>query len=1453
MPSTLDKGGGDVTIGNWLDNPRTMVFTKAGENDVTLTWEVSTDDGLTWELSGVAPVPTSTPTEPAPTDVTVGTVAATSILLSWSGNDEAENYLVQFRHSGQDWDDAKQYQTSETSLSDASVFDDNQLVESTAYTIRVGAVYDNGDTTSWSDSASATTAKADAGLVGPPNFTVDYVGGTFALLDWDPPRINGNPYWDYHEVNRGTPYTIQFRTIGQEWDEGLEWVTSYHFLYDLGDFEDQPLSTGTTYQVRVGVEWPEGFYFPAGMGWSAIKTITTQASDPIGNAPGSVQLTETGSDYVKITWTEPSGFIWIDRRYRIQFRESGQTWDEALEYQTSWYEFDDTVLQPSTSYSIRVGAKWPGGTRWAGTFSATTNAAAPPDKITIMNSPIKNGQLYLNWIPRADNGAAIEAWQVELGDVDADGVFNPGPSFCLTPAHNGFSGRTHDADGKIDWARARMDHGSHYQARVRGYNAAGWGEWSDIRWAYHASVSWTTDELTASCGVIDSLELGTVSGSYILLDGWTGGIGAEHYLVQFRTDGQEWSEAVQLQTSESSLTDSTLFAADPLSPETEYEIRVGAVYDDGETTEWSDSVTATTRPLHDLPNQVSNLEVHLNGSFIEVSFAVPYDGGKSAIDMFELQVDDYGNQFGLDSSDYDYCITAANNSSFSASEGETVTARIAIPSGFGDSHVKVRAHNGNGWIDYRAKYYSEFQRSATLPHDADLVSGPCLEDRPDRLLYASREADSFELTWQPAAGLPEGREYEVQIRLRDATTWDDALVYRTTATRLEPADFASNPLSPNTRYEMRVGADWEDGMRWAEKTARWTTRALYEGADRIDFMHDWASDGTWIDNDIIRAGDELVARFEVPYDGGQSTIDMYEVQLGRTFSNFNAEHHFCITAENNTTFSAEQHAIVSFKLNVPEGFDGTIIRVQAHTTDYGWAQNWSRYSDTHPITQADALPYDADLTSAAGCNSNAYAIYLQTGEIDHTSIELGWVAPTLPANEIAHYLVQFRTDGQEWTDGKEYQTSTASLSAADFASNPLTQDTAYEIRVGTVYDDGTTAWSGLISARSRHDRPDPVAHGGLVLSSDDWSSGVASFTVPYDGGTSIDMFEVELDTEQLGPDSDSTTYSFCVTAENNSSFSATAGDVVRVKINLADGYAGTHTRVRAHNANGWGEYSSSTRDNAYGTPGEADLSSGPCLAAAPTNVRIVVRDADFVSLLWQPAEELAEGRGYEVQIRTPGQDWSEALSYNSADTALSGADFASNLLSADTAYELRVGADHAAGMQWSETQSFSTRALIDSIERMRFNWLRDGWQYFVGMTEVFHDGETLIGSFRVPYDGGSAIDRFEFILDTDKSDDRPYPYNFSADARFCITAENNTTFSAEQGQTVRFKVDLPDGFNGWYAKVRAHNSDGWSGASSAWMFDSLSDDWTPDEFPYDADLASDGACPTEDDEEEEEE
>jgi len=60
------------------------------------------------------------------------------------------------------------------------------------------------------------------------------------------------------------------------------------------------------------------------------------------------------------------------------------------------------------------------------------------------------------------DGAAIEAWQVQLGDVDADGVFNPGPSFCLTPAHNGFSDGRPDANDIINWAWARMDHGSQY-------------------------------------------------------------------------------------------------------------------------------------------------------------------------------------------------------------------------------------------------------------------------------------------------------------------------------------------------------------------------------------------------------------------------------------------------------------------------------------------------------------------------------------------------------------------------------------------------------------------------------------------------------------------------------------------------------------------------------------------------------------------------------------------------------------------------------------------------------------------------------------------------------------------------------------------------------------------------------------------------------------------------------
>ena len=118
VPDTVNPGGGTVEIGAWGDNPRTMVFSKSGENDITLTWEMSNGQ-LNWSWIGgdPTPTPTSTPTQTAtPTATATPTQTATAtpeplqelefpwdenhtMQLTWTDNETVSITLRQYQQT----------------------------------------------------------------------------------------------------------------------------------------------------------------------------------------------------------------------------------------------------------------------------------------------------------------------------------------------------------------------------------------------------------------------------------------------------------------------------------------------------------------------------------------------------------------------------------------------------------------------------------------------------------------------------------------------------------------------------------------------------------------------------------------------------------------------------------------------------------------------------------------------------------------------------------------------------------------------------------------------------------------------------------------------------------------------------------------------------------------------------------------------------------------------------------------------------------------------------------------------------------------------------------------------------------------------------------------------------------------------------------------------------------
>ncbi len=229
IPSTLDAGGGSATVEAWGSSPRTIEFTKTGEYDITLTWDVDATTGLTYEFTSDAPPPLEAPGQVGQPSLTAGDTQVEVIWSAPSDGGAVATYEVDIGIGG-DWDQGPDPITGLTGLSTTVT----NLTNDTTYDFRVSAVNatGNGD---WSDTASATPTEPTPIPITPPNVShqwpdnasitvtlrvyqnkpsfvpssVDAGGGSWTVTPWD-------------EISDGSTRTMTFsRTVYE--DIVLKW------------------------------------------------------------------------------------------------------------------------------------------------------------------------------------------------------------------------------------------------------------------------------------------------------------------------------------------------------------------------------------------------------------------------------------------------------------------------------------------------------------------------------------------------------------------------------------------------------------------------------------------------------------------------------------------------------------------------------------------------------------------------------------------------------------------------------------------------------------------------------------------------------------------------------------------------------------------------------------------------------------------------------------------------------------------------------------------------------------------------------------------------------------------------------------------------------------------------------------------------------------------------------
>ncbi|KAL3212373.1 hypothetical protein MRX96_035975 [Rhipicephalus microplus] len=285
------------------------------------------------------------------------------------------------------------------------------------------------------------------------------------------------------------------------------------------------------------------------------------------DAPQDLKVVEAGSRSVKLEWTAPYSGNSAITHYTVQYKDDGSKWHaKMINLSTSAMETMGIVrgLKPAMTYHFRVFAENRLGRSDAShSVKATTAEEAPGGPPTkVRAQPLSSQSLKITWkysvIVQAYNnkGAGPPSDEVVVQTLDSDPPSPPdlqveGTSFTSVSLKwdrapgdpnpvTGYYVRQKEAVTGSEWHEThvpgdqnsltvdKLKCGTNYQFAVRGYNAAGNGENSDI-------VTVKTSGAAPVAPDRQSLVQTNVSSAVVLLGAWhSGGCPIHQFTVKYR-------------------------------------------------------------------------------------------------------------------------------------------------------------------------------------------------------------------------------------------------------------------------------------------------------------------------------------------------------------------------------------------------------------------------------------------------------------------------------------------------------------------------------------------------------------------------------------------------------------------------------------------------------------------------------------------------------------------------------------------------------------------------------------------------------------------------------------------------------------------------------------------------------------------------------------------------------
>ena len=352
----------------------------------------------------------------------------------------------------------------------------------------------------------------------------------------------------------------------------------------------------------------------AGGGGDPVGPAPTPDPRPAPSAPSapSAPRLEAGDGELTVRWTAPANNGGAIDDYDVRYRPTGAAWRSLPDgVKSTATTATITGLTNGTAYEVQVRAgNSAGDGPWSASATGTpVSTVSPPSAPSTPRLEAGDGELTVRWTAPADNGGAIDDYDVRYRPAGAawrslpDGVKSTTTTAAITGLTNGTA----------------------YEVQVRAGNSAGDGPWS-------ASATGTPVSTVSAPSAPSTPRLEAGDGELTVR--WTApadnGGAIDDYDVRYRTGGAAWRSLPDGVKSTA-----TTAAVTGLTNGTAYEVQVRAGNSAGDGP-WSASATGTPVSTVSAPSAPSTPRLEAGDGELTVRWTAPADNG-GAIDDYDVR------------------------------------------------------------------------------------------------------------------------------------------------------------------------------------------------------------------------------------------------------------------------------------------------------------------------------------------------------------------------------------------------------------------------------------------------------------------------------------------------------------------------------------------------------------------------------------------------------------------------------------------------------------------------------------------------------------------------------------------------------------------------------------------------------------------------------------------------